>query len=364
MNSNELIERCRDMLKAQWDAALATDGSGSLTLSQEMRDEVSACINSSTKSYRYVLPTQILAKVVDSSLDCRCIQVKRGGQGAFDARTIAHGVIVPFDQENHRVLGGSPEPYVNNPLRVTEITPDNRDAQKDSAGWDRLCRLLQVVEDRHSVEFTLELFREVLHVIKLGLRAVHIVYPVPNRTSLEKSLEVVTTFLERRSGGARFQNVVAAMFEVIGERFHIFSRIRRSRTNAADSQADSVADIECIGSDDKIVMAVEAKDRRITIRQIDSKLPLIRERGVKETFFITALGVVSKEEEDIRQLLQNEFAAGQNIYVLELDLILRSVLAMIGEEGRRAFLKHVGGQLDEYGELADRQEWVELLRTV
>lgn len=93
-------------------------------------ESIHRAINSATKSYHYVLPTQLIAKLADPSLDCRCLQVARGGQGAFDARTIAHKVVVPFDQSNNNVLGGSPEPYVNNPLRVPEVSAQYRKLRK------------------------------------------------------------------------------------------------------------------------------------------------------------------------------------------------------------------------------------------
>jgi hypothetical protein len=79
---------------------------------------VSTSVNSSTKTFRYVLPTQLLSKLADPSLDSRCLQSQRGGQGAFDARSVAKLVIAPFDQNNENVLGGSEDPYVSNPLRV------------------------------------------------------------------------------------------------------------------------------------------------------------------------------------------------------------------------------------------------------
>ncbi len=49
-------------------------------------------------SYHYVLPTQLLAKCVDHRLDTHALQAGYDAAGAFDARTVAHGVIVPFDR--------------------------------------------------------------------------------------------------------------------------------------------------------------------------------------------------------------------------------------------------------------------------
>src|SRR5690606_24687256 len=105
-------------------------------------------ITGATKTYHYVLLTQLLAKVVQPDLDCRSVQAGNFPYpGAFDARTIAHKVVVPFDKDNQNVLGGSVEPYVNNPLRVPGILPEYRSQQKDKAGWDTLVRILERVED-------------------------------------------------------------------------------------------------------------------------------------------------------------------------------------------------------------------------
>lgn len=117
-------------------------------LPQPIQDAVQRSINSRTKTYRYVLPTQILAKCVNSALDCRVVQEGSGLAGAFDARTLCHNVVVPFDRANHNVLGGAPEPYVNNPLRIPSITPDKLAAQRDKDGFDDLCSVLEYAQDK------------------------------------------------------------------------------------------------------------------------------------------------------------------------------------------------------------------------
>lgn len=89
---------------------------------RNLKSDIIACLKSETKSYHYVLPTQLLSKVVEHSRDCRSLQASYDKPGAFDARSIAHKVIIPFDKKNHNVLGGSSEPYVNNPLRYPAVT--------------------------------------------------------------------------------------------------------------------------------------------------------------------------------------------------------------------------------------------------
>lgn len=137
-----LVAKASTILARTWSGIQKAAGKGRLrdwVESKKLLECVRCAVNSSTKSYRYVLPTQIVAKLARGSLDCRCLQAVRGGMGAFDARTIAHKVVVPFDQANHSVLGGSPEPYVNNPLRVPEVSAKYRKAQKNKTDWDNLC---------------------------------------------------------------------------------------------------------------------------------------------------------------------------------------------------------------------------------
>ena len=93
-------------------------------------ESIRSMLHSTTNIYHYVLPTQLVAKLADFQLDCRCIQAGREGPGSFDARSVADDVIVPFDQRNERVLGGAPEPYVNKPLRFPEFSGKYRGQQK------------------------------------------------------------------------------------------------------------------------------------------------------------------------------------------------------------------------------------------
>ena len=119
-NEKTFIQTCKELLNKQWVAISKQIESENFTdpiLPDEpkLKRLIFDCLTSKIKTYHYVLPTQVLAKCINSKLDCHSIQTAYNKPGAFDARTIAHDVIIPFDQANHNVLGGSTEPYVNNP---------------------------------------------------------------------------------------------------------------------------------------------------------------------------------------------------------------------------------------------------------
>jgi len=362
-----LIDRTSQLLNEAWKEIVKLAKAGKLDdcLSEKgLIAAVRESVNSRTKSYRYVLPTQVLAKVADSSLDCCCLQASRGGAGAFDARTIAHKVVVPFDQANENVLGGSSEPYVNNPLRVQEVSPKFRKPQRDPEGWDHLCEVLEAVERKRDHQFTRKVLKQILIEVYRRLSSVHVAYPVPRRISLQKTLELIEKFTLEHSGGDRLLALASAVFITIGKHFGLFSQVRRAKITAADVASGMLADLECLDSRGEIVLAVEVKDRQITVSHLKGKMRNIREKQVSEIFFI-AQGIARADTNEVLKFQQNEFASGQNLYILDLPTLAQVTLALVGEKGRHAFLLQTANQLDQYqSDIAHRRAWATLLSSV
>lgn len=69
----DLISEARRILKRIWTETLDACAAGALrdlVPDEGVRGAIRRCVSSATKTYRYVLPTQILAKLADPSLDC------------------------------------------------------------------------------------------------------------------------------------------------------------------------------------------------------------------------------------------------------------------------------------------------------
>jgi hypothetical protein len=358
----ELKSRCEEMLRARWENALARLAARP-AVPQRLLKAIIASVNSSTKTYRYVLPTQLLAKVADPSLDCRCLQVARGGAGAFDARSLCHTVIVPFDREHENVLGGSSEPYANNPVRVPEVTRAHRGPQRDKAGWDDLCAVLAAVEQRDDPAFTADVFDTVLTAIRDRLEKTAVSYALPQRIAHGALLSLLRAYLAEPSGGLRLQAVVSALFGVIGARFSLFPDVRSRKPTASDASTKQVADVECYDKDGRLALAVEVKDRELTVAQISGKLPAVRAAQLTELLFIVERGIRAEDSAETDRVIGRQFAGGHSIYVFPLLDFASGILALFGEGGRREFLEAVGQVLDEYqAPVSDRRAWSALLR--
>lgn len=363
----ELINACRTRLDELWQEVKAeyeNAPDNNYDLDETLRGAIHRSINSGTKSYRYVLPTQLLAKVVEPAVDCQCLQEQRGGVGAFDARSLAHSVIVTFDEANNKVLGGAPEPYVNNPLRVPEVSAKHRDKRKDKEGWDDLLTVLSDAQQDATNQTALLSLKQVLLEILRRLHQTTITYSVPSRTSLEQTRQVAAKFMSIPSGGDNVQAIATGLLKAVGLTFGIFDRVERSHTNAADASTGQVADIECYKAD-TIVLAAEVKYVALTKNMIEVKLPVFRSNGVTEIVYLITKGLVEAERAGIEALMSKEFANGQNIYLYDLGDFAAITLGLLGEDGRRVFLVEVGKTLEAFNSpYKQRKAWAELLASI
>jgi hypothetical protein len=291
------------------------------------------------------------------------VQANSGLVKPLDARSLAQDVVVPFDREHHTVLGGSPEPYANNPLRIPAITTAARAAQKFKEDFDDILRVLDFAQTHQdAVGALLDL---VLREVAARLATTQITYPIPNRSSLAQTTNLLTSYLQEKSGGLRLQAVATALFRVIGSRFSIFTSVQSHVINAADASTGGAADIECTDANKVTVLAVEVKDRQLTFRHVSDKLPLVRERAIRELLFLVKGGVEARDQEPLVELQRHEFTSGQNIYVCEFETFLTASLVLFGEPGRRALLEAVGMELNTVrADFGHRKAWRDALAAV
>lgn len=343
----------RQKLEELWEIALCDD-------SAQVSSGIRELVNSEQTSIRFCLPTQLLGKLIDPSLDTLCLQRGDGTDGRWDPRSFAAKVIVPWNQNNQRVLGPSSDPYVSNPLRRPRVD-DGLQQMSDRDEWEKLCDVLREVEAKGDLAYTEHVLSEVLVAIRDRLRELSFVYVVPPRVSLRQAESLTQGFLAESSGGDRGLAIVAAVFESIRERLGIYHAIRRSVINAADAATNSAGDLECVGADGRIILAVEVKERRIGDADVHAAIAKAREFLVREVLLCTQ-GVLQADRDAVERSFDNAWASGTSLYHMTIGELIRGTLPLLGEEGIRAFVMQVGSQLDKFStQPRHRRAWKALL---
>jgi len=361
-------QRAAQLLREHWKAVVgAAESKPAIAFIEDenLRQAIAKSINHKQVSYRYCLPIQLLGKLTNPRVDSRSLQrgVDDADLSAWDARSLGSKVIAPFMKEQESVLGTSGDPYVGNPMRIPLMQRDDK-TKSDVTGWNRLLDVLDPVEKRQSARFTQNAFRQVLLEIYKRQQTLRFSYPVPPRVSLKDTLSISERFLAEKSGGDRALALAGALFDVIGNHFGLFAQVNRARINASDEAIGQVADLECIDKTGRVVLAVEVKDRALTLADVEGTITKTRNREIQEVFF-TAPKVNAADADKINTRLDTAFAAGQSFYVFDFFGLARSVLALGGNAMRRLFLQKVGEHLDNWiTQPSHRQAWQRLLESL
>jgi len=232
---------------------------------KELRHAIKRIIRGKTKSYRYAIITQVLAKIVDPAINCLALQLKSELPGSFDARSFCRKVLVRFERNRlGYILGGSDDPYVSKPLRHDEVSLKYLEEIRDKDGWRDLYAFLNSVEKMEKME-RVDVLREILLEIYKYMFEVEKAY-LGIKQDLNKKkkiridtltlIDVIDEFLSHPSGGARPQIVAYSLITIFNERTNVFNNIATSRATVANEFARRLADIECKDASGNVKLAV------------------------------------------------------------------------------------------------------------
>jgi hypothetical protein len=363
------LKQAEKLLETHWQSVMAEASvkpDVEYVADASLRQAIHDSVNHKQVAYRFCLPIQLLGKLSNPDLDCLRLQKKKEDPNdvtGWDARSLGSKVVAPFNQKEENVLGTSNDPYVGNPMRIPLMVRDDS-SKKDVKGWNTLVDVLEQVQSRGDRNFTEAVFRQVLLEIFRRQKSLRFAYPLPPRISLEDVLSLAHRFLDQKSGGDRGLALCGALFDAIGIHFGLYAKVDRARINASDEATGQAADLECANTQGEVVLAIEVKERTLTLTDIEGTLRKCRNRKIKDIFF-AAPKTRKDEQSAIDERIARAFASGQNVYIFDFFDLARSVLALGGEEIRTTFLQKVGAHLDIWNtQPSHRKPWKSLLESL
>lgn len=356
-------EKAGEILQIEWNYVREHQNEDFLDLDiykQRIR-EIKEVIHGEQLTYKYILLTAALAKVVNPRIHYRALQKGSKLQGAYDARSIAHSVVVPFEKSHGERLGGSNEPFLNRPARYREFDLSNRD--RNRSAQKRLYSLLENCQVYSTKDKTLPkaVLRQVLKEM-FSLQPTKREFQVPPvQISLRATVQIVDEFLRVSGSGERLVAVCAAAFasmcEMSGERL----QVRAYPVNWPDKFAKTAGDIEFY-MDGKIVQAAESKDKPISESDVRHCQTKAKRYGITEYIILNGAGIVSTDKLAITKFIESQLKEGINLYLLKVPQQLFSYFVYLGEQGRKLFLTKVGNCLNEIKATPDNKEaWQQLI---
>lgn len=346
-------KQAREWLNRAWSKVLKVDD-------KTPDPEVDRLVNSSLVSIRYALLTQLLGKIADRKRGLLFLQLGDEEPGAWDPRSFATAVIVPWVAVNNDVLGTTGDPYVNNPLRRPRL---ERDAprRRNQEEWNALHDFLLPLDSAPRKDLKAA-FRRCLASVARRMADQSFKYQIPVRVSLPAMLGTLDTFLSEPSGGFRSLAVASALMDVLGKGFSLFPRVNSQGLNEADAASGAPGDIMCYDETNNMVLAVEVKDRKLTLADVRASTRKAREADVDLTnLLFTTPGVRKQDSGAIHKSAAAAWGSGLNVYQADIIELAASTFVLLAEEWRPKLLRRIGGELDLRGNHAHRRAWYSLL---
>jgi hypothetical protein len=306
-------------------AAKSARAAGYTATSRHARS-IEEIITGTHLTYKYILVTALLAKATDSRIHPRALQAGANLDGAYDARSLCHSVIVPNEKElMDNALGGSNEPYLNKPARFTQVDLSNPVRQgKDKRTLQTLFSTLEAIKDSEEAMAALQ------DAIAFAVR--------------KKARETsgLDDAVERLKGGRQQIRVFLANLiakSIHGETcvlataglFWLMAITRQEKwaigvhpVNESGTSSNEVSDIDVkLGS--KLIYTAEVKDKVFIAKDVDHAVSRVSKSGFHTLHFIE--GPRSELRGSTYEHLQSQAArSGVELYTISLESLADSVI--------------------------------------
>jgi len=288
-------------------------------------------------TFRYMLFTALLAKVVDSKIHMRAVQAQAKLRQAYDARSLCHKVIVPFEKSTMEGrLGDSNEPYLNKPARCEAIEKTNPVRNgNDREMLNNLYDLLESLNGKNKrVCKEALLFAMGVIMTRPVRRSESVVLP-PITVSSDVVFERLSGFLRQSYEG---QAPVAIMGAIL-KCFYSTADIDIHPANEAGSSSNEVGDIDIKFKDGRLY-AVEVKDKTFTDTDINHAVGKVLSSHKSKAIFAFSYNATPTDV-NFQQSVSYWKNRGIDLSFVSIPLLLEQSIAMQGMEEYVLFFKNV-----------------------
>ncbi|WP_457618080.1 restriction endonuclease, SacI family [Lutibacter sp.] len=272
------------------------------TRSDEISKAIKKILNGNLKTYKYVLVTALLAKATNNNIDPLSLQAGAPLKGAYDARSLCHQVLVPFERDFlQNALGGSNEPFLNKPARFTHLSTDNAVRKgKDKEILNLLIKILPKIKTSENAKDYLACALEFLNNRIKELQELH-ESEIKYSPTLVEIYEFVYRFLEISYEGESSAIVVGTLEKIFHSRQKREFKVIVHKVNQSGASSKEVGDID-IFKDKQFFYAIEIKDKDFTVYDLEHAFKKIIESGGKKGQFIYGPNATFNERDIIQKL--------------------------------------------------------------
>lgn len=311
----------------------------STTATCKHQEFIDLVIDNTHLTFKYVLFTAILSKATDVTINTLCLQKKSKLPGAYDARTVCHKVIVPFEMETlEKVLGGSNEPFLNKPARYEELDKSNAVRRgNDQMLLNALCDNLPLIHTSEDAYECLVYLLRKLILLRDANKSLTI-FSVPESSNLPaKLMTYIETALSRSFEGEVLTLLVAGVYHLFFRGENAFVEVHP--VNQCGASGREISDLD-VYVDGMLISSNELKDKNYTESDVRHAADKVIQAGGDRMLFIE--GPRSSPVGIFKSAIENEYRHRNFLlYIIGYKNFFATLLGAMKEIDCREFMRFI-----------------------
>jgi len=323
---------------------------------------ISDVISGTHKTYKYILITGLLAKATNKEVNPLALQAGADLKGAYDARSLCHKVLVPFERNFlQNALGGSNEPFLNKPARFTHLSDSNAVRKgEDKETLNKVIKIFNSINSSKDAEQYLAcalkfIIKRIQHISKIQDTSISF-----NPTLID-IYEFIIHFIEKSFEGETCAIVVGTIEKIYHSCLKGKYVVIPHKVNQSGASSKEVGDID-IFKNKTFLYAFEVKDKSFTEHDLEHAFnKIIKNKGTKGTFIYGPRASFDKDK--INTKLKEYKKKGFFTLVLDICTYSRTMLFRINIADKSVFIKTLMETAIQINSKEDVQKWIhELLK--
>ena len=322
--------------------------------------KIKQVIQGNHKTYKYILVNGLLAKATNSKINALALQAGADLIGAYDARTLCHKVLVPFERNFlQNALGGSNEPFLNKPARFTHLSNTNAVRRgKDKEALDKLIHIFNSIKSSKQAKSYLSCALEFLNQRITELNELHD-SSINYSPTLVEIYEFVYRFLEKSFEGQTSAIIVGSLEKIYHRRFSKNFEVKAHKVNQSGSSSKEVGDID-IFKEGKFHYAIEVKDKDFNSHDLEHAfLKIISSKGIKGQFIY---GInASFDQEEISERISRFEKDGFMVLLQDILTYSRIMIFKTDLNSKQEFIDTIIETAIEINSKSEVKTWIQKL---
>lgn len=301
MTTVETVDRelAAEILNDLWQKYVV--GQAEDSIDDKLSAKIDEIMESNQLTFRYILANAALAKAANDSIHTRALQSGARLNGAYDARSLAHTVLIPFEVSKGNLFGMSREPFVNKPAR--HVQHDKVNAYRNKKMAAALHDLLELMNQMDSGQAKMILAYILKKAAKRSTEIAENVRRVDEWENhdfvSEDNLKIViAALLSGGTSGAGLQAIVACLMA------EIYQDMKVATYPANQPDIKKIGDVEVKDAEGQIAIAIDCKEKPLGAAHASQSIASCAANGVSKLIFVTTddsyrVGIAEGSESDL-----------------------------------------------------------------